>query len=99
MKVLLRQAKNTGARNSTWKEPDIASLLNPKRLFDLSIETTDKYGNPNWNPPALSVTELRDALGNAIVASILGEDVKKAADKVQTEWVQILKKEREEIKK
>ncbi len=73
--------------------------MKPKELFDLSVETVEKHGNPHWNPPAVSVTELRDALGAAIVASILGEDVKQAADKAQAEWGRILKEERAEMKK
>ncbi len=99
MKTLLKDGGVTVARNSTWKDPDIIPIMKPKELFDLSVETVEKHGNPHWNPPAVSVTELRDALGAAIVASILGEDVKQAADKAQAEWERILKEERAEMKK
>jgi multiple sugar transport system substrate-binding protein len=85
--------KHGGSRVSTWKEPEVVKSLDPKSLYEIGLES-NKVGNPHWNPQAISVTELRDTLGNAIVSSILGEDVKKAADKVQAEWVKILEKER-----
>jgi multiple sugar transport system substrate-binding protein len=85
--------KHGGSRVSTWKDPEVVKSLDPKSLYEIGLES-DKVGNPHWNPQATSVTELRDALGNTIVSSILGEDVRKAADKAQAEWVKILEKER-----
>jgi len=38
-----------------------------------------EIGQPQWNPPVLNVAEIRDIVGQAIVDSIDGKDVEKAA--------------------
>ena len=38
-----------------------------------------EIGTPWWNPPVIRISEARDVVGRAIVASVLGQDVARAA--------------------
>ncbi len=46
----------------------------------------------NWNPPVIAISEVRDVVGAAIVSSILGENVKAAADRANAEMAKIMEK-------
>ena len=39
-----------------------------------------KIASPIWNPPVIKVSECREIMGEAIVNSILGKDVKSACN-------------------
>jgi ABC-type glycerol-3-phosphate transport system substrate-binding protein len=40
-----------------------------------------ELGQPQWNPPVINVPEIRDIVGQVIVAAIEGKDVTEAAKK------------------
>jgi multiple sugar transport system substrate-binding protein len=67
------------ARNSAWEDPAFSSTDNSPEWTNASIESY-KLASGIWNPPVISVSECRDAMGSAIVASILGEDVEIACE-------------------
>lgn len=58
--------------------------------FNKSIEV----GVPYDRPVVVDVPEARNIVGRIIVAAIQGTDVKAAADKAQTEFAELLKKEK-----
>jgi hydrogenase-4 membrane subunit HyfE len=51
-----------------------------------------EIADPVYSPPVVAVSEVRDELGAVIVSSILGENVKAAADKAYAEIVKIMAK-------
>ncbi len=79
------------ARASSWKDPKFIAEQKHKDWVDASLKSLD-IATTDWNPPVLAVSEVRDALGEAIVSSILGENVKAAADKANTEFAKIMEK-------
>ena len=78
-------------RASAWKNPTFLAEQKHKDWIDASLKSLD-IATTDWNPPVLAVSEVRDALGEAIVSSILGENVKAAADKANTEFSKIMEK-------
>lgn len=79
------------ARASSWKDPKFLTEQKHKDWIDASLKSLD-IATTDWNPPVLAVSEVRDAIGEAIVSSILGENVKAAADKANTEFAKIMEK-------
>ena len=76
-------------RASAWKAPFMAER--PKDWLEASVKSLD-LASTLWNPPIVAVSEVRDAVGQVIVTSILGENVKAAADKAAVEMVKIMEK-------
>lgn len=66
------------ARNSAWESDEFKNGDTTPEWTQASIASY-KVASPIWNPPVIPVGECRDAAGSAIVASILGEDVKSAS--------------------
>ena len=61
------------ARPSAWENEEFKATA-PQSWIDasqLSFET----GQPDWNPPVVQVSEVRDAYGQAIVAALQGQEV------------------------
>ena len=66
------------ARNSAWDSNEFKQGDTTPEWTKASIDSY-KIASPIWNPPVIPVGECRDAAGSAIVASILGEDVRAAS--------------------
>jgi multiple sugar transport system substrate-binding protein len=79
------------ARASAWKDAKFLAEQKHKDWVDASLKSLD-IATTDWNPPVLAVSEVRDAVGEAIVSSILGENVKAAADKANAEFGKIMEK-------
>ena len=72
------QLKNiTTGRTSAWESPEYVSASAHPELAESFLQATE-IGDPRWNPPVLSVSEARDAVGAAIVTAIEGGDVESA---------------------
>jgi multiple sugar transport system substrate-binding protein len=78
-------------RTSVWKEPRVVAADKHKDWTDTCLKSLE-VADTNYNPPVIAVSEVRDAVGTAIVSSILGEDVKVAADKAAAEMAKIMDK-------
>jgi multiple sugar transport system substrate-binding protein len=65
------------ARASAWKSVR-ARNNNFNSEWMAASQKSYSLASPQWNPPVISVPECRDAMGEAIIASILGEDVTRA---------------------
>lgn len=61
------------ARASAWSSPEFKSKDTSPEWTNASIASY-KVASPLWNPPVIPVGEVRDAMGSAIVAAILGQD-------------------------
>jgi len=61
------------ARASAWTSPEFKSKDTSPEWTNASIASY-KVASPLWNPPVIPVGEVRDAMGAAIVAAILGQD-------------------------
>lgn len=79
------------ARNSAWDSDQFKQNDTTPEWTQASIDSY-KVASPIWNPPVIPVGECRDAAGSAIVASILGEDVKAAAAAAEKAMNEILEK-------
>ncbi len=77
-----------GGRLSVWNDPKAKTKMNHE-LADALIQGL-KVGNSNWNPPVVAVSEVRDAVGAAIVTSIQGGDVKAAVNKAAADTKRIM---------
>lgn len=79
-------------RASAWKNSRfVAEMKNHPDWIDASLRSLD-VADTNYNPPVVAVSEVRDAIGAAIVSAILGENVKTAADKAAAEMASIMEK-------
>jgi multiple sugar transport system substrate-binding protein len=76
-------------RASAWKAAFMAEK--PKDWLDASVKSLD-LASTLWNPPIVAVSEVRDEVGKVIVSSILGENVKAAADRAAAEMAKIMEK-------
>lgn len=79
------------ARNSAWNSSDFKQGDTTPEWTAASIASY-KVASPIWNPPVVPVGECRDAAGSAIVASILGENVKTASLAAEKEMNKVLEK-------
>lgn len=84
------------ARASAWESDEFQDT---NEAPDWAEASQDSYenGQPQWNPPVLNIGEARDAVGNAIVAAILGEDVEAAAEEAAEQMQEIIEEDREEM--
>ncbi len=78
-------------RASAWKDPRFLSEQKHKDWVEASLKSLD-IASTDWNPPITAVSEVRDEVGAVIVSSILGENVKAAADKANAEMAKIMEK-------
>lgn len=67
------------ARKSAWQDKEFKNKDNTPDWTNSSIESY-KAASIYWNPPVISVSECRDAMGKAIVTSILGGNVREACN-------------------
>lgn len=81
------------ARISAWENADFKKADNTPDWTNSSIESY-KIASIYWNPPVISVSECRDAMGNAIVASILGGNVKEACNNAGRKINEIISKQK-----
>lgn len=67
------------ALQSVWEDPDVTGSEDSRQWIDAS---TGSYAiaTHRWNPPVIEVDEARAAVGEAVVAAILDEDVAAAAE-------------------
>lgn len=66
------------ARPSAWENEEFQATA-PQSWIDASQLSYD-IGQPDWNPPVVPVSEVRDAYGQAIVEALQGQDVSAALD-------------------
>jgi len=78
-------------RASVWKDPKVVAGQKQPDWTAASLKSLE-IGTTQWNPPVVAVSEVRDVVGAVIVSSILGEDVKAAADKAAGEMGKIMEK-------
>jgi multiple sugar transport system substrate-binding protein len=82
-----------GARQSAWSDPEVTKALDPEFLETGRISTQSV--NPGPAPHSITnVSKARDFIGEAVVASILGNDVNAAVAAAYTRCVDLLKEER-----
>ena len=82
-------AGSASPRQSSWANPRFTSQ---DKHPDWSRATMEgiRNGKPFNLPPVVAVGEVRDAIGSAIQASILGQDVKAAADRAAADVKKIM---------
>jgi multiple sugar transport system substrate-binding protein len=82
-------AGSASPRQSSWNDPRFRSQ---DKHPDWSRSTMEgiRTGKPFNVPPVVAVGEVRDAIGSAIQASILGQDVKAAAERAAAEMKKIM---------
>ncbi|HEY7141394.1 MAG TPA: sugar ABC transporter substrate-binding protein [Methylomirabilota bacterium] len=82
-------AGSASPRQSSWNDPRFRSQ---DKHPDWSRATMEgiRIGKPFNLPPVVAVGEVRDAIGSAIQASILGQDVKAAAERAAVETKKIM---------
>jgi multiple sugar transport system substrate-binding protein len=78
-------------RASAWKESRFLAEQKHADWVEASLKSLE-IASTEWNPPVVAVSEVRDVVGAAIVSSILGENVKAAADKAAVEMAKIMEK-------
>jgi len=66
-------------RESSWNNPAFVSTDKTPDWTEASLESF-AIGQPQWNPPVLNVSEIRDIVGQVIVDSIDGKNVKVSAE-------------------
>jgi multiple sugar transport system substrate-binding protein len=77
------------ARHSAWDSPSFKRGDATPQWTAASLESY-KLASTEWNPPVVPVSECRDAVGNAIVAAILGEDVPDALGRAAAQMNRII---------
>jgi len=86
-KMLLRGIP--AARVSAWKDPRFLAEMKQKDWIEASVKSME-IADPIYSPPVVAVSEVRDELGAVIVSSILGENVKAAAEKAAAGMAKIM---------
>jgi multiple sugar transport system substrate-binding protein len=90
--ILKMQMKGApSVRASAWKDPKFLAEQKHKDWVEASLKSLE-IASTDWNPPIVAVSEVRDEVGAVIVSSILGENVKVAADKANAEMAKIMEK-------
>ena len=90
--ILKMQMKGAhSVRASAWKDPKFLAEQKHKDWVEASLKSLE-IASTDWNPPIVAVSEVRDEVGAVIVSSILGENVKAAADKANAEMAKIMDK-------
>ncbi len=87
-------AGKQSARKSAWEDPRFLSTTNQDWVNAMITAATYSYPTQCYAPCSIKdVTQARDIIGKAIVASILGEDVKAAATTAEADLVALWQKE------
>ena len=82
-----------GARQSAWSDPEVTKSLDPEFLETGRIST--QINSPGAAPHSIvNVPKARDLIGEAVVASILGNDVGAALATAQARCMELLTEER-----
>jgi multiple sugar transport system substrate-binding protein len=81
----------SSVRTSVWKDPRVVAQDKHKDWTETCLKSFE-FASTAYNPPVTAVSEVRDAVGEAIVSSLLGEDVKAAANKANAEFAKIMEK-------
>ncbi len=76
------------ARTSTWSDPSYTAESN--KQFDQVQQQSIALSKHTYNPPVVSVAEVRDAIGPVIIAAIQGKDVAAAAEKANNDVKNII---------
>ncbi|MDP9470676.1 MAG: sugar ABC transporter substrate-binding protein [Chloroflexota bacterium] len=76
------------ARTSTWSDPSYTAESN--KQFDQVQQQSIALSKHTYNPPVVSVAEVRDAIGPVIIAAIQGKDVAGAAKKANNDVKNII---------
>jgi len=79
-------------RASAWKDSRFQTEMKGHPDWIEASQKSLEIADTNYNPPVVAVSEVRDAVGAAIVSAILGENVKAAADKAAAEMASIMQK-------
>jgi multiple sugar transport system substrate-binding protein len=91
--TLKTQAKSVpSARTSVWESKEGVANF-PPQLVQV-IAKSGKVGFPYDRPAVIAVGAARDIIGQVIIASINGEDVKAAANKANEDFQALLDKEK-----
>ena len=79
-------------RSSAWVDPRfLAEMKAHPDWTQASLRSLD-IASTSYNPPVVAVSEVRDEVGAVIVSSILGENVKAAADRAAAEMAKVMEK-------
>ncbi|HEX7021518.1 MAG TPA: sugar ABC transporter substrate-binding protein [Trueperaceae bacterium] len=76
------------ARESAWQDPEFQETA-PADW----IEASQKHfaiADPNWNPPVVPVSEVRDAYGQAIIAALQGQPIGRALQRAADQMDEIV---------
>jgi len=79
------------ARTSSWDDEEFQQTA-PESWIEAS-QASFQAGQPDWNPPVTAVPEVRDAYGQAIVATLQGQDAAEALRLAKLEIDRILERE------
>jgi multiple sugar transport system substrate-binding protein len=90
MAKLTQVNKVAGARQSVWDSAEGKAAF-PADWTEAYVLSSSKAAHPD-RPPVVAVSEVRDAIGLAIVAAIEGGDVQAAADKAAADVKDIIAK-------
>lgn len=90
MAKLTQVNKVAGARQSVWDSAEGKAAF-PADWTEAYVLSSSKANRPD-RPPVIAVSEVRDAIGNAVVVAIEGGDVKAAADKAAADMKDIMSK-------
>jgi len=82
------------ARESAWESDEFRDT-NEAPDWAEATQISYERGQPQWNPPVINIGEARDYVGEAIVASILGEDIEAAAAAAAEGMQQIIDEEKD----
>jgi multiple sugar transport system substrate-binding protein len=82
-------AGSASPRQSSWNDPRFKSQDKHPDWSKATMEGI-RTGKPFNVPPVVAVGEVRDAIGSAIQASILGQDVKAAAERAAADMKKIM---------
>ena len=90
--MMLRSAKTKTpvGRLSVWDSPEFQNSMPKGWLGAVNIALAQAYPN-QINPQVVSVPEVRDAIGDAIVSVIEGGDAHQAAARAQEQVAQIIR--------
>ena len=92
----LNKKGNTSPRVSTWEDPRVTIPLPEDWLYAVKKEVAETIGFVGYAPLSIhDVAQARDVIGEAITASILGEDVKAALDKAQARLEEMLREQKD----
>lgn len=84
---------NPSPRNSSWENEEAASEAFQEDLVKV-INETNKVGIGYDRPVMINVGDARTEIGNVIIASIEGQDIKTAADKANEAMQEMLDSEK-----